>query len=144
MFSVVELFDNIYYINQAEAGDGEGKFNSIIDAMKVKDEFVFENEKYEVRIGGEGFDEYLSYIITGEELEEILYGDVFSDDVVNNKDLIYLKRYRANWPGYDKTTCDLAAADVFKDEVVNNKDVIYLTRHRANWLGYETLPVLPE
>ena len=118
---------NIYYINQAEAGDGEGKFNSIIDAMKVKDEFVFENEKYEVRIGGEGFDEYLSYIITGEELEKIIYGDANGDKEVLADDAARILQYRA---GMD-VQIDIAAADANGDDEVLADDAARILQYRA-------------
>ena len=102
------MFNNIYYyINQAEAGDGVGKFNDIIKAMKVKTvtdendqpvEFVATN--YEVRIGGALANDYYVYKITGEEAEGEKYTQGFKATVTPNNDVVKAVKAILSTAGY--------------------------------------------
>ena len=121
------MFNNIYYINQAEAGDGEGKFNSIIDAMKVKDGFAFAENKYEVRIGGAVAGEYLSYVITGKELETIMYGDADGNEKILTTDAILILQHVA-----DTSVSVEAGADADGNEKILTTDAILVLQHVAD------------
>ncbi len=129
---------DIYYINQGAAGE---EFNAIIAEMKVKDGADFATNTYEVRIGGALTDDYYVYTITGEEAEEILYGDVNGNGSVNALDVRDLKRHLASWEGYEADVLNMAAADVNGNGSANALDVRDIKRHLASWEGYETLPV---
>lgn len=71
---------------------------------------------------------------------DYICGDVNGDGRVNNLDLVYLKRYLADWEDYPESTIDLIAADVNGDGKVNNLDRMILTRHLEHWEGYSELP----
>ena len=58
--------------------------------------------------------------------EEVLYGDVTGDGIVNNKDVTFLRRHLIG--GWD-VTIDLVAADVNNDGIISNKDVTLLRRY---------------
>ena len=78
--------------------------------------------------------------LTGVDIKNpIRYGDVNSDGVVDEMDVIVLERYLARWP----IAINEAAADVNGDGVVDEMDVIVLERYLARWPGYETLPIQP-
>ena len=82
-------------------------------------------------------DHFSNYMIV--EADYII-GDVNGDGRVNNLDLVYLKRYLADWEDYPESTIDLIAADVNGDGKVNNLDRMILTRHLEHWEGYSELP----
>ena len=83
-------------------------------------------------------DQFSTYAFAYED-QEILYGDVNNNGIVNNQDRMILTRYLAEWTGYE-TLDHPVAADVNQDGQVNNKDRMILTRHLAEWTGYEVLP----
>ncbi len=87
------MFNNIYYINQGAAGE---EFNAIIAEMKVKDGADFATNTYEVRIGGALTDDYYVYTITGEVLEQIMYGDANGDKNILTTDAILVLQHIAN------------------------------------------------
>ena len=74
------------------------------------------------------------------EIEEMPYGDVNSDGMVDTLDRMILSRYLANWDEYDEDSISMAVADVNGDGVVDTLDRMILNRHLANWEGYESLP----
>ena len=69
------------------------------------------------------------------ESEEILYGDVDGDGVVDVWDVVCLLRYIAGWDVF----INLYNADVNGDGVITSFDVTHLLRHLAKWDGYEIL-----
>ncbi len=119
------MFNNIYYINQGAAGT---EFAGIIEAMKVKDGFAFAENKYEVRIGGAVAGDYLSYIITGEELETIMYGDADGNKVVEAYDATHIAQYLA---GYGNEITKGADADA--NGVVEAYDATHVAQYLAGY-----------
>lgn len=51
---------------------------------------------------------------------------------MNNKDLVRLRQYLADWD-ITLTDSEYKAADVFRDGVVNNKDLVRLSQYLADW-----------
>lgn len=72
--------------------------------------------------------------------EQILFGDVNGNGVINVQDRLVLTRYLAGWSGYPASAIDFEAADVNEDGRVNTLDRLILTRFLAQWSGYERLP----
>jgi hypothetical protein len=66
-------------------------------------------------------------------------GNVTGSGTVDGRDIIYLQRHFAGWPGYELSPTQLLAADVNGDGVVDGRDLIYFARHFAGWPGYEVL-----
>lgn len=119
--------DKIYYIDQVTSQGGTATFDFAVES-------------------GINVDIYSGYTSMGEQSplellakveEDIVYGDVNGDGVVNAKDRTLLTRFVGGWDG---VTIDEAAADVNKDGSVNAKDRTILTRHVGGWVGYEALP----
>lgn len=63
---------------------------------------------------------------------KIIYGDIFGDGTVNNKDLVRLRQYLAEW-NITLTENERKAADVFRDGEINNKDLVRLSQYLADW-----------
>lgn len=63
---------------------------------------------------------------------KIIYGDIYGDGTVNNKDLVRLRQYLAEW-NITLTENERKAADVFYDGEVNNKDLVRLSQYLADW-----------
>ncbi len=68
-------------------------------------------------------------------------GDVNDDDVVNAKDIVFLRRTIAG--GYDLTINE-AAADVNDDGKLNTKDIVLIRRYIAGGYDIELLPSTPK
>lgn len=132
--------EKILYINQEKNDSSFSKFQG----MKLKGDSL-DDGTYIIAVGGSKLDEIITdtFTVGGEEEPTILYGDVYKDGKVNNKDSAYLQKYLAKWTGFDATTCDLDAADVYKDGKLNNRDSATLQKYLAKWSGFEALPILP-
>ena len=65
---------------------------------------------------------------------DVLWGDANGDGVVNNKDIVRLKNYLADYDEESKTsTVDIfPGADASGDGAVNNKDIVRLKNYFAN------------
>lgn len=61
-----------------------------------------------------------------------IYGDIYTDGVVDSKDAIKLAQYFAKW-NVSMTSDELKAADVFKDGNVDSKDAVKLAQYLAQW-----------
>lgn len=62
--------------------------------------------------------------------KDVLPGDINTDGVVDNADVILLRRYVAKWKDIQ---IDTDAADVNNDSTIDNADVILLRRYVAKW-----------
>ena len=64
---------------------------------------------------------------------EVLLGDVNGDGVVDNKDLVRLRKYLAD---PDTTEIVFANADVNLDGEVDNKDLVRMRKHFADGTAF--------
>jgi hypothetical protein len=62
----------------------------------------------------------------------IIYGDIYTDQKVNTKDILKLSQYLAGWD-VTVTEDELEAADVYYDRRVNTKDILLLSQYLAGW-----------
>ena len=67
-------------------------------------------------------------------------GDVDGNYNIDSADVLKLRRFLAQWKGYDNLKS--GAADLDSDGEITLKDITILERHIAGWRGYEKLPVL--
>jgi thermitase len=94
---------------------------------------------------GDGYSIYFGHgLVDVQALMEVMLsgfipGDINSDGEVDGRDIVYLLRHFAGWPGYELSPTQRMAADVNGDGVVDGRDVIYLMRHFAGWPGHEVL-----
>ena len=63
----------------------------------------------------------------------VLYGDVFSDGVIDSRDVVKLAQYLAGWPSAVLSDKELKAADTFADGVIDSKDIVKLAQYLAGW-----------
>ena len=75
-----------------------------------------------------------------EVVDNIIFGDVNNDGLVNSMDRTYLGRYLDGWEDYDLTANQLRNADVNVDGYINIIDYAILSRYIAEWKGYDALP----
>lgn len=64
--------------------------------------------------------------------QSVIKGDIYSDGIVNIKDLIRLNQYVAKWE-MELTKNELNAADIVADGEINSKDLIRLNQYLARW-----------
>jgi hypothetical protein len=62
----------------------------------------------------------------------VLYGDIYTDQKVNTKDILKLSQYLAGWK-VTMTDNELKAADVYYDQKINTKDILLLSQYLAGW-----------
>ena len=64
------------------------------------------------------------------QIPNVIYGDANSDDEVDSKDTVLIKKYLA---GYSGLSIDKEAADVNGDSEVDSKDAVRLLRYLAGY-----------
>ena len=64
--------------------------------------------------------------------QSVIKGDIYSDGIINIKDLIRLNQYVAKWE-MELTKNELNAADIVADGEINSKDLIRLNQYLARW-----------
>jgi hypothetical protein len=62
----------------------------------------------------------------------IMYGDIYTDQKINTKDILKLSQYLAGW-NVTMTEDERKAADVFYDQKINTKDILLLSQYLAGW-----------
>ena len=67
------------------------------------------------------------------EINTFIYGDIYTDGVINSKDVVRLAQYLAGWSTTLLSPAELSAADVHSDGVINSKDVVRLAQYLAGW-----------
>jgi hypothetical protein len=68
------------------------------------------------------------------EIITFIYGDMYSDGVINSKDAVRLAQYLADWP-IVLSPAESGAADVYLDGTINSKDAVKLAQYLADWAG---------
>lgn len=98
--------------------------NVIIKAKQLSDE----TKSY---LSDIGFLDILNSVAEFIQIYEnnVIYGDINADGVVNGKDSLMLRKYNANYP----IEIDFKVADVNNDGKVNAKDSLLLRQYIANW-----------
>jgi hypothetical protein len=61
-----------------------------------------------------------------------MYGDIYTDQKINTKDILKLSQYLAGW-NVTMTADELKAADVYYDQKINTKDILLLSQYLAGW-----------
>ncbi len=87
-------------------------------------------------ISDEDGNEILLYCVNGAvivEEEDILFGDVTQDGVINAKDLVLLMQHVAKWNGVKLTEKALKAANTDGLNGVDTADVVRLLQYLAEW-----------
>ena len=79
------------------------------------------------------FDVAQGTITVETDVPAIIFGDIFTDGVVDSKDLVKLSQYLAGWSSAQLTPAELEAADVYADGVVDSKDIVKLSQYLAGW-----------
>ncbi len=79
-----------------------------------------------------GLDCYNGKVIVT-KYEEIMYGDVNSDKVVNTKDVIRVLQHLANYNNFQLTGYELKAANVNADDKIDSNDIVRLLQYLAGW-----------
>ena len=99
--------------------------------------------KIEIGMSGKtvGLAADIAYIAqTGEcNLHIFTYGDVDGNGKVDFADVLWAKRYLAEWSEYEEA--EKFAIDINCDGAPDIDDIAYIARYIAGWEGYETLPV---
>ena len=83
---------------------------------------------------GEGYYWYSNLSILG---GAYFFGDADGNKKVDFSDVLYMKRYLANWEKYQNIS---ETADTNASEGINLEDLMILERHVAGWKGYAMLP----
>ena len=143
--------DVVVKVRPAELHDGEGI--SIGDAgtfeengdtyyyWEIKVDESFQHNSDSVKYVVEIYNNKKDYNLWGRLLDirgYVKYGDVDGNENVDFADVLYLKRYLANWNKYNLTK--KVISDLNADGKIDNADVMILERHIAGWSGYATLP----
>ena len=82
---------------------------------------------------GFGIHPKLLWTLTTTPIAPVLYGDVFSDGVIDSRDVVKLAQYLAGWPSAVLSDNELKAADTFADGVIDSKDIVKLAQYLAGW-----------
>ena len=129
---------NIIYIDQTTVADGKVTFTVDASAAKADEDGKKLVDIYSgySSMTGDPF-KLASVLISGEEEEIILYGDVNDDTRVNVQDSVILAQKIARQP----VTINEKAADVFFDGRINVVDSVTLAQKIARIVT--TLPVYP-
>ena len=64
---------------------------------------------------------------------QIVKGDIFTDGVIDSKDLVKLAQYLAGWQSAVLSNAELGAADVQADGIIDSKDLVKLGQYLAGW-----------
>jgi len=124
-FEGCHALKNIYF--DGDAPDTHyGAFSDIAPGVIA---YVYPNAK--------GFPEegllWNGLIIALREGSSILYGDIFSDGVIDSRDVVKLAQYLAGWPSAVLSEQERKAADTFVDGVIDSKDIVKLAQYLAGW-----------
>lgn len=78
------------------------------------------------------YEEITALLKNGSVIIDFIYGDIYGDGVLDNKDLVRMRQYLADWD-ITLTEEEKKAADVYADGTINNKDLVRLSQYFAGW-----------
>ncbi len=108
--------------------------------------FIGTERQWKTVVGGEYWDTYAganstkgTYELVFVSADDILYGDATGDGIIDNKDLVRIKKYLAAYD-YDTGISTVEAdrgADATGDGIIDNKDLVRLKKYLAAY-DYDT------